>query len=166
MHEWRTIREFPGYSVSDDGLVRNDETDRILAQCVNQFDIANVGLSKLGVQYKRSVALLVAHAYHNKPRDSFTTPINLNGDRLDNRASNIVWRPRWFARKYFNQFKFDPCGLRRPIIEVNSKERFENSWDAALKYGLLDLEILSATVNRTYVWPTYQQFEIIRQNRY
>jgi len=166
MQEWRAIREFPGYSVSDEGLVRNDDTDRLMARCVNQFDIVHVGLSKLGVQYKRSVPILVANAFIKKPRESFTTPINLDGDRWNNRASNILWRPRWFARKYFQQFAFEPAGIRRPIVEVNTGEEFPNSWAAALKYGLLDLEILDAAVNRTYVWPTYQMFEIIRKNRY
>jgi hypothetical protein len=161
---WRSIREFPGYSVGDEGHVRNDDTGRIMAMLVNQHGIGYVGLTKNYRQYKRSVAVLVATAFTPKlaqHRDAFDTPINLNGDRIDNRASNLMWRPRWFAVKYFRQFHSNERGFNVPIEEIGTRERFKTSWDAALKYGLLDREILVATLNRTYVWPSYQRFRVL-----
>jgi hypothetical protein len=164
MEVWRHILEFPGYSVGDEGHVRNDESRRIMALLVNQRGLVSVGLTKSGVQYKRSVPLLVAQAFIPKLakyRNTFDTPINLNGDRLDNSVPNLMWRPYWFAVKYVRQFKEPPAGYACPIEEVSTGEQFKNSWEAALKYGLLDREILIATMNRTYVWPTYQRFRVV-----
>lgn len=163
MAEWREIASFPGYSVSNTGLIRNDDTGRMLSRRVNQSGIANVGLTKNRVQYKRAVNLLVANALlTTRPHESFTTPINLDGDRLNNRVENLMWRPRWFASKYFDQFKKGSISFRNPLEESETHECFNTSWEAAIKYGLLDMEILSAVLNKTHVWPTKQYFRPIR----
>ncbi len=160
---WEPIPEFPGYSVSSEGLIRNDETDRILTPTANQSGLVQVGLSKDGIQYKRAVARIVAMAFLDPPKhpDIFNTPINLNGDRFDNHPDNLEWRPRWFAVKYHQQFHNGKRGFNSPVMEVHTKEVFPNSWEAAMKYGLLDREIMIATLNRTYVWPTYQEFRLL-----
>lgn len=163
MEVWRRILEFPGYSVGDEGHVRNDETGRFMALLVNQHGVVSVGLTSNRIQHKRSLALLVAEAFIPRlpQHEAFDTPINLNGDRLDNRVVNLMWRPRWFAVKYFQQFKDPARGFVVPIEEVTTGERFANSWEASTKYGLLDREIMIATMNRTYVWPTYQKFRVL-----
>lgn len=164
MEQWRQIPEFPRYSVSDEGRVKNDDTDRFLVKQINQRGLVNVGLTRDGIQCKRSVPLLVAQAFvplADIHSEEFDTPINVDGDRLNNRAWNLMWRPYWFAVKYVQQFKVQPRGFRTPIEEVVSKEWFATSWDAAVKYGLLDLDIFLSTVNRTFVWPTYQRFRTL-----
>lgn len=159
---WRSIPDFPGYSVSHEGFVRNDDHDRILKPTANQSGVAQVGLTRDKLQYKRGVALLVANAFLPPPiSEPFNTPINLDGDRFNNHVDNLMWRPRWFAVKYHQQFHNGKLGFRKPIMEVNTKETFPTSWCAAVKYGLLDREIMIATLNRTYVWPTYQEFRLI-----
>lgn len=162
MEAWRIIPEFDRYSVSSDGRIRNDKSDRIMAVNKNQHGTVHVGLIRGRVQYKRSVPRLVAQAFLElPPNDRFDTPINLDGDRWDNRASNLLWRPRWFAISYHQQFLEPPRGIRRPIRDKRTGEEFPNSWIAATTYGLLDREILVATMQRTYVWPTLQRFEVI-----
>lgn len=162
--EWREIDDFPGYSVSDSGLVRNNETEYILCRQRNQAGLVHVGITRERIQYKRSVALLVADAFLPiKPALAFNTPINLDGDRANNHVSNLLWRPRWFAVKYYRQFRLGRAKLTRPIEETRTQERFEDSWDAALTYGLLDTDIFSAVVNHTYVWPTYQHFRVLHR---
>lgn len=159
---WQIIGDFPGYSIGDEGQVRNDSTDRIMSLSQNQHGIVQVGLMRDGRQHKRAVALLVAYAYLEPPAlETFNAVINLDGDRTNNNYWNLAWRPRWFAVRYHRQFDgHEPC-FNQPIREINTKERFKNSMDAAVKYGLLDREILIATLNRTYVWPTYQEFRVV-----
>lgn len=162
MEEWQEICSFPGYSVSNTGFVRNDKADRLLTRLVNQSGTVYVGLNRDTIQHKRSVALLVADAFLQRPQDSsFDTPINLDGVRLNNDIENLVWRPRWFAVKYHQQFHNGSRGFVVPIQDVDTGEWFPNSWEAAVKYGLIDREILIATLNRTYVWPTYQKFSVV-----
>lgn len=161
---WRHIPEFPGYSVSDFGRIINEDSGRIMVQRSNYAGVVHVGLTKERIQYRRSVAPLVAEAFIPRlaqNRESFDTPIHLNGDRFDNSVINLMWRPYWFAVKYTKQFRYPPSGFRTPIEEVISGLQFDTSWVAATMFGLLDREILLATLNRTYVWPTYQKFRVL-----
>ena len=54
-----------------------------------------------------------------------------------------------------------PQGFSVPIVETHTGEEFPTSWDAAIKYGLIDRDILLAIQNKTFVWPTYQFFKTI-----
>lgn len=160
MDRWEMIPEFPGYSVSDQGQVRNDRTGRVMVLSRNHQGIVKVGLIRGYTQYSRSVTVLVARAFLPDPIENFDTPINLDGDRSNNTVENLMWRPRWFAVMFHKQFKYPgPCFLV-PIRDKKTGEVFEGSRDAAVKYGLLEKEIVIATYNRTYVFPTYQEFAI------
>lgn len=159
---WKTIRDFPDYSVSNFGNVRTDKSGRILRMSPNQFGVMNVGLMKNGVQYHRSVPLLVAKAFLPIKPGPFDTPINLDGDRMNNHLENLVWRPRWFAVKYNRQFRFpSEMFIDRPIVDVKTGEVSVNSLDCAKRYGLLEEEIVLAVMNKSYVWPTYQEFRLL-----
>lgn len=161
--QWREIEDFPGYSVSNLGRVRNDDTGRVLALQRNQHGVINVGLVRDGQQHKRSVAVLVAEAWLPETIEAFDTPIHLDGDLSNNHIDNLMWRPRWFAVKYHQQFKAPEPSIREQIQDVESGYRYNNSMHAATTYGLLDAEIKQAIIERTYVWPTYQRFRIVHR---
>jgi NUMOD4 motif len=158
---WELIDFFPDYSVSNYGRIRSNKTERILSTYANQFGVVQVGLMRDGVQYHRSVPLLVAKAFIPQPPGPFDTPINLNGDRHNNRVDNLVWRPRWFAIRYNRQFRYpSKYSISEPIIDLKTEEVSENSFDCATRYGLLEEDLVLSVLNRTYVWPTYQEFGI------
>lgn len=157
--EWRPIVSFPGYSVSDTGRVRNDDTDRIMTLMRNQTGIVHVGLTKDRHQYKRAVCRLVADAFLVPPRhETFDTPVNLDGDRLNNHVENLLWRPRHFATRYFAQFKLGPIQPSYSVQERNTGQQFETTWEAALTYGLIETDVRVASRLGSEVWPTYQMF--------
>jgi NUMOD4 motif len=160
---WSTIESFREYSVSNFGNVRSNKSGRVLSTSPNQFNVVQVGLMKDGVQYHRSVPLLVAKAFLPVKPGPFDTPINLDGDRSNNHVDNLVWRPRWFAIKYNRQFRH-PSDMRidRPISDVKSGEVSPNSLECAKRYGLLEEEIAIAIMTKTYVWPTYQEFRVVQ----
>lgn len=159
---WVPVPKFDGYLLSNYGRVIKEQTGKPMAILCNQSGVAHVGLTRNRVQYRRSIPLLVARAFLDRPEhEAFDTPINLDGDRLNNRADNLMWRPRWFAVQYNHQFAQDHISIETTIQDVKTGETFKNSWDAATKFGLLDKEILNATQARTYVWPTYQRFRIL-----
>lgn len=156
---WNALPAFPDYELSDLGNVRRLKSGRPVRTVFNQFGLAMVGLSRDGVQYKRSLSLLVALMYLGPhPNPKFDTPIHLNGDRGDCSVDNLAWRPRHFAYMYHQQFHNNKRGFVVPVIEVNTREVFPNSWEAAMKYGLIDREIRDAAINRTVVFPTGQHF--------
>jgi NUMOD4 motif len=162
MHEeWCQILQFPGYSVSSTGRVQNEKTGRILKKHVNQHGIVNVSLHRRGDEFRRSVSVLVATAFVRTARSkTFDTPINLDGNRLNNRADNLLWRPRWYAREYFGQFNCELNGIEQPVQEHKTGEVFKCSWEAAVTFGLLDREVVRSVIHMTYALPTYQLFHL------
>lgn len=152
--EWRTIPDFPRYDVSSLGRVRNIDTGRIMQLTLNQRGIMYVGLMKDGCQYKRSVALLVAASFLNIPiHESFDSVIYLDGDRRNCAQSNLMWRPLHFAINYQRQFT-NPPAYYGSIYCPDTDETFPTSRQMAVKYGLLERDILKAMVNGWMVWPT------------
>jgi hypothetical protein len=161
MAQWRRIIEFPSYSVSEEGQVRNDVADRLMSISPNTRGIPTVGLAYRGTTRRRSVSVLVAEAFVTTARSlEFNTPIHLDGDKFNCHAENLVWRPRWFALQYVEQFKIGPSGYSCEIQEIKSEEVFANSWEAAVKYGLLEREVVFSIRRQTYVIPTYQRFRL------
>lgn len=161
MSDWVPIPGFPEYSVSRLGQVRNDRTERLLHVNLNQYGVPFVGLMLERQQRQRSLALLVARAFLPVPPEAFDTPININGDRLDCHEENLMWRPRWFAIQFNQQFKeryenaFDV-----PVRAIETEEEFPNTLEVAKRYGLLERDVVLSMLNKTYVWPTYQLFEL------
>lgn len=159
--EWRRIPEFPNYSISSAGEVRNDTTGRLLRLQTKPDGLVYVGMMS-DRQHNRSVAKLVAEAFLSRPKRYFDTPINLNGDRSNNGVENLVWRPRWFATKYVRQFRqpFDNP-ITVPIYDTATELKYESSWQACKEFGLLEKDLVLSILNRTYVWPTWQIFDLV-----
>lgn len=159
---WKDIDGFEDYSVSNYGNIRSNKSGRILLVSPNQFGVFQVGLMKDGIQYHRSVPLLVAKAFLPIKPGPFDTPINLDGDRSNNHVNNLVWRPRWFAIKYNRQFRYSSeLHISKPLMDLKTEEISSDSFECAKRYGLLEEDIVLAIMNRTYVWPTYQEFRVL-----
>lgn len=160
MEQWKPIVGFPDYEVSNYGRVVNRVTGRYMAQLRNQRGIVQVGLSRGKRQHRRSLAVLVAHAFvprHAHP--SYDTPIHIDGDRTNCRADNFMWRPRWFAREYHRQFFADHNTKIGPIREIHTKRIYNSPWDAAVSLGLLESDIVWCVPTRAIVWPGNYIFE-------
>lgn len=159
---WKKIKGFRDYSVSNTGLIRSDKTGRLLSLYENQYGVLCVGLMLDGEQRHRSVPLLVARAFIPRVRPPFDTPINLDGDRHNNHVDNLEWRPRWFAAKYNRQFREPyPYPIAQQIADMKTGEISENSFECAKRYGLLESDVVLSIMNRTLVWPTYQELRVV-----
>lgn len=162
MEEWKPIELFEDYAISTYGRVQSRLTQRLLALNANQYGVVQVGLMRDGIQHHRSVPLLVAKAFLPYVAGPFDTPINLNGDRRNNRVDNLAWRPRWFAVRYNQQFRYPyENSILEPIVDLKTGEVSENSFECAKQYGLLEYDLVLSILNRTYVWPTYQEFGVL-----
>lgn len=159
---WKEIEDFDGYSVSNYGRIRADRSGRVLALNDNQYGVVQVGMMRNGIQRHRSVPRLVAQAFLPQPDVPFDTPINLDGDRRNNYMGNLAWRPRWFAVRYNQQFQIPyDQSILLPLEDLKTGEVTENSFECAKRYGLLEKDIIFSILNRTYVWPTYQEFRTL-----
>lgn len=161
--EWASLESmgFPGYELSNTGEVRNTRTTKILKKNPNQEGIIRVGLMKReeGRQVTVSVLRLVARMFVQGRSATFDTPIQLNGVREDLRAENLMWRPRWFAVRYFQQFTdSEEPQYNSKIFDVETNEKYNNSREAAIKNGLLEEAITKSVVNGSPCFPTWQIF--------
>ena len=161
---WESLETigFPGYIISNKGEVRNEKNGRVLKLSANQYGVVRVGLMKReeGKQITLSLSRLVARMFVPGHGPTFNTPINLNGNREDCTAENLAWRPRWFAVKYFAQFKGEPL-LAVEICDIETLWEFENSRDAAVKNGLLEEDVMKSVVNGDPCFPTWQRFACV-----
>lgn len=158
--DWRDIPVFPKYQVGNLGNILTIKTGRILHPSLNNQGILKVNLVKGGEVYTRSVNHLVGKAFLDPPtRRDFSSLIHLDGDRTNCAVDNLMWRPRYFAIKYHNQFEmraFQDSVI--PIIDIKTQEKYDRIQDACVRHGLLFQEIIIAMHERTYVWPTFQEF--------
>jgi hypothetical protein len=160
--EWVSIPGFPKYSVDPLGQVRKESTGRLVRSHMNQTGSVYVSLMRENWELcSRSLARIVAHVFLEPPTENFDTPINLDGDRWNCAADNLMWRPRWFAIQYHQQFEIPFRGrMYGPLRDLKSQEVSQGSLAVACRYGLLERDVVLSIMNRTYVWPTYQMFGV------
>lgn len=96
--EWRFVagdfRQWQ-YEVSSLGRVRREDTGRIMTGFVDEHGYARVGLSRNGTRRSIAVHRLVAMTFlsgFDSQKGLAEQQVNhRNGDKLDNRASNLEW---------------------------------------------------------------------------
>jgi hypothetical protein len=140
---WVPIDGFDPYEVSDQGVVRNSNTGRILKQYDNGRDTIFVTLSRGGQKYSKSVRRLVATTFIGEPMED-DVAIPIDGDYSNNRADNLVWKPMWFAvRVKAQRRRTEPLYSFR-IEEIATGRIFENSLEAANALDKLEDDIVRA----------------------
>ena len=159
MTEWAPIPDFSRYSVNEFGLVRNDETERVLRQVRLPDGRMKVGLMRNGIQHQRQVSRLVLHAFvPNADPERSNTPIHLDGNLSDCSAYNLAWRPLWFAKVYTHQFRMgypDTPAIRN----LDTTEVYSGIWELVTKYGLIRNHVLEALGRGYEVYPVMQRFD-------
>lgn len=130
LEEWRPIREFDHYEVSNGGRVRNRETGQMLMPSKNRSGLY-AQLWKDGVQHARAIHLLVATAFLAKYGDAEAL-IHIDGDTHNNRHYNLRWTSRSFAYRWTQQVRRKTPMYNRRIIATDTGEIFENSHQAAM----------------------------------
>lgn len=158
---WATIEEFPRYSVSSLGFVMNVRTEKLVKPHLNQQGGLYVSLFEDDTQHGRSLKKLVARAFVEGESNMMDTPICLDGDKRNNRADNLMWRPLWFAQKYARQFTTEYAQADAgPVYDMSNEERYETVRDAAMSNGLLFRGVFISTYTNAPVFPTDQVFTI------
>lgn len=91
MEEWKKVNEYPNFSVSNKGRVRNNLTGNILKPRKDRAGYEYVAYSRVeGKQKSLSVHRLVAIAFIPNPLNKSTVN-HINGVHNDNRVENLEW---------------------------------------------------------------------------
>jgi hypothetical protein len=155
----KSIPDFPNYEVTNFGRVYNIYTGREMKLSPTFHDDLTVGMMRHGIQYRRSVKVLVARAFLTGETKIFNTPILLDGNKHNLRATNIRWRPRWFATQYARQFwNIQPWYYDGPILDIVNNIEYESIFQAAITNGNLCKHIQAAIPSETYVFPTGEKY--------
>ena len=161
---WEDIPEFPDYMVSDQGRIYSIPRREERRLNKNQWGILMVQFTRDKKQFTRSVALQVARAFVPIEDVRFDTPIHLDGNKENCSAANLAWRPRAFAVQYHRQFgSSDFQAPGSTVMDVETGEIFDDTRAAAIRYGLIRSHIFVAIANGLKVFPTGQQFVIIKK---
>lgn len=93
MENWKVIVEYPSYSISSLGRVKNNTTNKVLKAVPNTFGYLQVRLYKEG-QYKVFTIHQLVAAYF-LPIPSGDLELNhVDEDKLNNRWDNLEWVQR------------------------------------------------------------------------
>lgn len=87
---WRGVRDFPNYQVSDDGVVRNTKTGRVLAIHPDRYGYPQVILCRDGYKRANRIHRLVAESFVDT-NDASLQINHIDGDKTNNRFDNLEW---------------------------------------------------------------------------
>lgn len=170
MEEYRIIKNFENYSVSNLGNVRNDKTGRILKLCKNHYGYFHIGLSKNNKEYKFLVHRLVGLTFIPNPSNKPTID-HIDCNPTNNNVNNLRWASR-LEQQYNKQISINNTSGFKGVyfdktknkwlaqISINGKIKhlglFENKEDAIICRTKKAIEIQGEFINKC---------EIIKEKR-
>lgn len=163
--QWKEIRGYSDYSVSNLGRIFNHRTDRVMRTSRTNHGHVKITLvmDNTRRRFTMSVATLVANAFVEAPNLLCDHVVILDGDLGNVEASNLVWRPRWFAWKYAHQLKVQQPVYYHNLPVYNPVRRIEypSIVSAGMHEGLLFADIWRSTYSGARLFPTDSVFEIV-----
>ena len=90
MEEFRTIVDYPNYSVSNLGNIRNDKTKKILKASIDSFGYCRVCLKKKAIRIHK----LVGGAFLKDNPNNYTEIDHIDNNKNNNAVSNLTWISR------------------------------------------------------------------------
>lgn len=147
--EWKQLNNYPGYSVSDTGLVRSDSRlisngralytskEKLLKQNSLAKGYLQVDLKVNKTRHPRLVHRLVAEAFIANP-NNFDQVNHINGKKDDNRVENLEW-----CNNSLNQLHAYATGLQVPHNTWGIKRKgvsvalLDNNGDVEKVFGSL-----------------------------
>lgn len=161
---WIPIAEFPSYHISNLGNIYNTRTERLMRTSQTRFGHTKITLRAewSNERFTRSVAQLVAEAFVDSPNRLCNTVTILDGDLSNVAATNLVWRPRWYAWLYIHQLKqTQPLHYQNLIVcNVSTGYYYDSIVQAGMREGLLFEEIWVSTYSGKKLFPYGHIFEI------
>ena len=87
---WSKIKNYDNYSVSNDGLVRNDKYNHIKAQRLDKHGYPMTSIYQDGKAHTSRIHRLVAEAFIDNPENK--NQVNhIDGNKQNNNVNNLEW---------------------------------------------------------------------------
>lgn len=153
---WKKIKEFPNYSVSDEGEVRNDLSGRMLTIFNNSSGYKVVHISSDKSKKTVRVHRLVAQAFIANPQKKSCVN-HINGNRGDNRVENLEWCThsennahsyRVLNRQSSHAITAMTVAKFKPVLCVETNKIYESIKEAARQTGALKGNISHCLSNK------------------
>lgn len=137
--QWKKIDEFPTYSVSNHGRIRNDITGNILIGGYDRDGYRQVTICYDGKQYNRRVCRLVAIAFIPNP-DNLPTVNHKDEDKENDYDYNL----EWCTVGYNNNYGHRTSKTRRKIQCIETGRIFDGVRVAERNTGVAHANISKA----------------------
>ncbi len=124
MQSMKTIPNHPDYKITEDGQVWSNRRVMFLKPSLNRDGYETVKLCSNGKQWRRFVHRLMALTYLPNPENRRCVD-HINGNRKDNRLSNIQWKE---PRKYEKYKTPIGHGSVKWIKRTNQQKRWQVRW--------------------------------------
>ena len=156
---WKVISDFPNYSVSDTGLVKNNKTNKILKPYINKNrGYCYVKLQQEGRQKGIHIAQLVARCFIPNPYSKKTIN-HIDGNKSNNCVENLAWATHKENSQHAFKSGLGKSGLHHyrskfsaedlhDIIELHNQGL--KSFEIARLYNVSESPINSIIVGKSY----------------
>ena len=135
MSYWVPCIDFPKYEVSNDGLIRNRKTGRILKTQTNQRGYEVVQLHDNNTPYNKKVHRLIADAFYDGDHEGLDVN-HIDGNKLNNHLSNLEWCTRQENSRHAFDNGLNYSHRRKRVRIVETGEEFESHTDCAKRLGV------------------------------
>jgi len=135
MEEYRIIKGYENYSVSNFGNVKNNKTDRILSQKINKHGYKGLQLCKEGIKKNFSIHRLVCNSFLENPDNKPCV------DHIDcNKQNNNVINLR-FCTIQENQRNTNLSNKNTSNVKGVSFYKRDNKWRAIITIDSVNIHL-------------------------
>ena len=90
MEDYRIIKEYPNYKVSNLGNIKSRTTGKIMKQTFKENSYNKIGLSKNGIKTTLRIHRLVAETFLDNPNNKHCVD-HIDNNKLNNNLINLRW---------------------------------------------------------------------------
>jgi hypothetical protein len=150
MEEWKTIIDYPNYSISSLGVIKNNK-NLIIKLNPKKEGYLQIGLCKDGIQKHFTQHQLVGLHFIPNP-ENYPQIDHINGKKDDNRIENL----RWASRSQNCRNKKKRANVSSQYLGVCYFKR-DNNWTANIRINgkLKHLGYFATELDAYNCWKTY-----------
>lgn len=159
---WADIWNFPDYMVSSYGRIARQD-GYIMSPSKTRDGHLKISLAEGGIRRTVSLRVLVADAFVPERSEAFDTVMCKDNDKENLHIWNLMWRPRWFAWKYFHQFKetYPPHYHDIPIINIDLNVTYGSVVEACQEEGALYTEVFRSCYSHEPIFPYWHRYALM-----